>query len=181
MLHRTTLPATALLLLFLATLTNANAWEQYINATVDVGGDFEANTFTLSGRYGTVLIAPQGQKVKMFGEIRAAFGITEVTTQIDEVDVDVKIENLIGAYVSLRMNQWSAETTPYVTLGFTRMTFKGSAMSETSVSRLDPSFGGGVDWKLNDKWKFNMDGMRYIETSKGAVMGFSMGISRWFK
>lgn len=181
MSRRLKFSTTLISLLLLAISANANARDQYIGGAMDINGDQNAQAVTLSGRYGILAMASTVRGLALYAEVRAAIGITEAGTKISDTDVDVKIENLVGAYGSLRYRIGSTNFTPYITLGFTRVSFKGTALSEVSVRDSDVSFGGGLDWEFNDKWTLKVDGMRYLENSYGSMAGVSVGVSRWFK
>lgn len=178
---RTTLLAALISLLLLMISANAHAQNQYIGGTVDLNGDQNAQAATLSGRYGIRLMATKVPGLELYGEVRGAFGITEGTTNIHGIDVDVKIERLAGAYVSMRNRMGGTNFTAYISLGLTRVDFKGSAADEVRADDSDLSFGGGLDWKLNDRWTLNVDGMRYVQNAYGDMVGVSIGVSRWFK
>lgn len=178
---RITLPTALLSCLLLAVSPDANAREQYIAGTIEQSGDQEKWVTGLAGRYGRALADPLTTNLKLFGEIRASFGITEQHTRLSSAEVNVRIQSLVGAYASLRNPIKDSKLTPYLMLGFTHVRFKASRPGhEAHAGDSDLSFGMGVDWKVGENLMLNVDGMRYMANSGGDLFGFSVGVSRWF-
>lgn len=176
------LPATLLSLFLLVVSPCANARDQYVGGAIDFNGDQNLWVTTLTGRYGREFVDSLTSSLELFGEVRASFGITEETTRLSSTKVDVGIENLIGVYASLRNPMAGSNLTPYLTLGFTSVAYKGSRQGKEARARdWDTSWGMGVDWKIDKDWMLNIDGMRYATNAGGDLFGVSIGASRWFK
>jgi len=139
------------------------------------GIDDDASLTSISGRLGTDF------NENFSGEVRLGFGVGDDTIEVIGFDVDVELDNMIGAYVRGGIPV-SESFFPYVTVGYTRLelTASISGFGSESDSESDVSFGVGTDINVSQNIILNLEYMNYFDKDGAEIDGFSIGIARKF-
>ncbi len=111
------------------------------------------------------------------GELRVGLGIGDDSVEFDDLNADVELDNMYGAYVRGGVPV-SESFFPYIVFGYTRgeVTASVSGFGSVSESESDISFGLGSDINISQNLSFNLEYMNYLDKDGGEISGFSIGL-----
>ncbi|MFL0800432.1 MAG: porin family protein [Agarilytica sp.] len=135
----------------------------------------DASLTAIYGRLGTSF------NENFSGELRIGLGMGDDSVAFDDLDVNVELDNMYGAYVRGGVPV-SEAFFPYVVLGYTRgeVTASVSGFSSVSVSESDISFGFGSDISVSQNVSINLEYMNYLDKDGGEISGFAIGVAGKF-
>lgn len=134
----------------------------------------DASVTAIYGRIGT------NWNENFSGELRVGLGIGDDTVQLFGEDVDIQLNNFIGAYVKGGA-QVNEVFYPYAILGLTRGEAEASVPGfSVTESETDVSFGLGADFNVSESLTLNLEYMNYYDKDSAELSGFSLGFTSVF-